>query len=66
MYDHTAILPVEYVEAFEHFIDSDVQVRAATRATLQRRTACHARVRLTTAPPPPPWARGRGGVRVWG
>jgi len=25
MYDHTAILPVEYVEAFERFIGNDVQ-----------------------------------------
>ena len=24
MYDHTAILPVEYVEAFERFIEADV------------------------------------------
>ena len=37
MYDHTAILPVEYVEAFERFIDSDVQVRAAPPFPLCKR-----------------------------
>jgi len=34
MYDHTAILPVEYVEAFERFLESHVQGKLGTRPSL--------------------------------
>ena len=38
MYDHTAILPVEYVEAFERFIESDVPGgKLGARASLLQR-----------------------------
>ena len=38
MYDHTAILPVEYVEAFERFIESDMPGgKLGARASLLQR-----------------------------